>query len=78
MSTPKFKLKQLVFINTKDGLELREIEEIVIRIKVDKTTIYYCCKGVYDTYREDQILGSKNEAKKRLTDNINQIQLSIN
>lgn len=73
----KYDINQQVYVNTKNGLEFRQIEEIRIIVTKETIVVFYQVKGIYDYYTEQQIIPNKVAAKKQLTNSLNQIQLAI-
>ena len=74
---PKFKIGESVFVMTKDGMELQTIRVCFIRIMEDSHEIYYWLKHSYEDYKEAQLFSGTKEAKQKLLENSNQLQLLL-
>ncbi len=77
---PKFSPGQKVYINTKQGLELKSVESVNIRIDeyLDQSNRYYFSLDEgYTGYNEDQILSDFKQAKAKLKQNEQQLTLTL-
>jgi hypothetical protein len=77
----KFTPGDRVYVNTPDGMVLLPIHSLYISIDEDlKQTVCYWIRVVGQgsmPYREDQIIINIGAAKKKLSDNLDQLQLAL-
>ena len=79
VNSTRYDVGEKVYVNTKSGMEETVIEHILISIdKSGQSNRYYVtCSDGYESYWEDKIYPTKIAAKKKLTENIDQLQLAL-